>query len=199
MKRLGITRESDRMERVLEIFGERCDIDELEHRVKALDEKKKTDLLMSCMYLTTRVMSEFPVEVETDLIPRMNEFGLTEAFIIASIKMLYNDSEEHWEYGIDIYNERKYNFVIMDKTTNALDDSINKILDSLSEVELNTVVRDCIYGLGLNMSAKDLADFLVSTNFNSVSIVIKYFKEAMRGERFDSYLKFDTIYVKRVE
>lgn len=187
------------MERVLEIFGERCDIDELEHRVKALDEKKKTDLLMSCMYLTTRVMSEFPVEVETDLIPRMNEFGLTEAFIIASIKMLYNDSEEHWEYGIDIYNERKYNFVIMDKTTNALDDSINKILDSLSEVELNVVVRDCIYGLGLDMSAKDLADFLVSTNFNSTSIVIEYLKVAMRGERFDSYLKFDTIYVKRVE
>ena len=49
------------------------------------------------------------------------------------------------------------------------------------------------------MSAKDLADFLVSTNFNSVSIVIKYFKVAMRGERLDSYLKFDTIYVKRVE
>ena len=45
------------MERVLEIFGERCDIDELEHRVKALDEKKKTDLLMSFMYLTTRAMS----------------------------------------------------------------------------------------------------------------------------------------------
>ena len=29
------------MERVLEIFGERCDIDELEHRVKALDEKER--------------------------------------------------------------------------------------------------------------------------------------------------------------
>lgn len=187
------------MERVLEIFGERCDIDELEHRVKALDEKKKTDLLMSCMYLTTRAMSEFPVEVETDLIPRMNEFGLTDAFIIASIKMLYNDSEECWEYGIDIYNERKYNFVIMKKTTNALDESIDRILDSLSEVELNIVVRDCIYGLGLNMSPRDLADFLVSTNFNSASIVIKYLKVAMRGERLDSYLKFDTIYVKRVE
>lgn len=187
------------MKRVLEIFGEICDIDELEHKVKTLGEKEKTDLLTSCMYLTTRAMSKFPVEVETDLIPRMNEFGLTDAFIIASIKMLYNDSEECWEYGIDIYNERKYNFVIMKKTTNALDESINRILDSLSEVELNIVVGDCIYGLGLNMSPRDLANFLVLTNFNSASIVIEYFKAAMRNDRQGNPLKFDTIYVKRVE
>ena len=37
------------MTRVIEIYRERCDIDELMYRIKSLDDKKRSKLLRSCM------------------------------------------------------------------------------------------------------------------------------------------------------
>ena len=113
-------------------------------------------------------------------------------------KMVKRDSY-YVRNNIEIYDECRYKYVIMNEITYALDESIDAILRSLSKKDRDTVLKDCICGLSYGMSVKDLSEFLVLKGFDPASIVIEYLEMAKRFDRQGIDIGIQTIYVKRIE
>ena len=186
------------MTRVIEIYRERCDIDELMYRIKSLDDKKKSKLLRSCIDL---YMNDEPNHGYTAVqaAKLTEELGLTNEVIFTIITKLVKKNEYYVRDCIEIYDECRYKYVIMNEITYALDESIDAILGSLSKKDRDTVLKDCIYWLSIGMNDRDLSEFLVLKGFDPASIVIEYLEMAMRFDRQGIDIGIQTIYVKRIE
>lgn len=186
------------MTRVIEIYRERCDIDELMNRIKSLDDKKRSKLLRSCMdiYMNNGSSYEYTAVQVAKLV---EELGLTNEVIFAIITKLVKRDAYYVRNNIEIYDECRYKYVIMNEITYALDESIDAILGSLSKKDRDTVLKDCIYGLSHGMSDRDLSELLVLKGFDPASIVIEYLEMAMRFDRQGIDIGIQTIYVKRIE
>ena len=186
------------MTRVIEIYKERCDIDELMYRIKSLDDKKRSKLLRSCMdiYMDNGSNHGYTAVQVAKLV---EELGLTNEVIFAIITKLVKRDAYYVRNNIEIYDECRYKYVIMNEITYALDESIDAILGSLSKKDRDTVLKDCIYGLSRGMSDRDLSELLVLKGFDPASIVIEYLEMAMRFDRQNIDTGIQTIYVKRIE
>ena len=186
------------MTRVIEIYKERCDIDELMYRIKSLDDKKRSKLLRSCtdIYMDNEPNHGYTAIQAAKLI---EDLGLTDEIIFTIITKLVKRNEYYVRDCIEIYDECRYKYVIMNEITYALDESIDAILRSLNKKDRDTVLKDCIYGLSCGMSDEDLSEFLVLKEFDPASIVIEYLEVAMRFDRQNIDTGIQTIYVKRIE
>lgn len=186
------------MTRVIEIYRERCDIDELMNRIKSLDDEKRSKLLRSCMdiYMDNEPNHGYTAIQAAKFI---EELGLTNEIIFAIITKLVKRDAYYVRNNIEIYDECRYKYVIMNEITYALDESIDAILGSLNKKDRDTVLKDCIYGLSINMSGKDLSELFVLKGFDPASIVIEYLEMAMRFDRQGIDIGIQTIYVKRIE
>ena len=186
------------MTRVIEIYRERCDIDELMNRIKSLDDKKRSKLLRSC---TDIYMDNEPNHGYTaiQVAKLVEELGLTNEVIFAIITKLVKRDAYYERNNIEIYDECRYKYVIMNEITYALDESIDAILRSLNKKDRDTILKDCIYGLSRGMSDRDLSELLVLKGFDPASIVIEYLEMAMRFDRLNIDIGIQTIYVKRIE
>ena len=186
------------MTRVIEIYRERCDIDELMNRIKSLDDEKRSKLLRSCtdIYMDNEPNHGYTAVQAAKLV---EELGLTNEVIFAIITKLVKRDAYYERYNIEIYDECRYKYVIMNEVTYALDESIDAILRSLSKKDRDTVLKDCIYGLSIRMSGNDLSELLVLKGFDPASIVIEYLEMAMRFDRQNIDTSIQTIYVKRIE
>ena len=186
------------MTRVIAIYRERCDIDELMYRIKSLDDKKKSKLLRSCMDIYMNNGSNYE-NTAVQAAKLVEELGLTNEVIFAIITKLVKRDAYYVRNNIEIYDECRYKYVIMNEITYALDESIDAILGSLSKKDRDTVLKDCIYGLSRGMSDRDLSELLVLKEFDPASIVIEYLEMAMRFDRQGIDIGIQTIYVKRIE
>lgn len=186
------------MTRVIEIFKERCDIDELMYKIKSLDDKKKSKLLRSCMDIYMNNGSSYE-NTAIQAAKLIEELGLTNEVIFAIITKLVKRDAYYVRDCIEIYDECRYKYVIMNEITYALDESIDAILRSLSKKDRDTVLKDCIYWLSIGMNDRDLSEFLVLKGFDPASIVIEYLEMAMRFDRQNINTGIQTIYVKRIE
>lgn len=187
------------MTRVIEIFRERCDIDELMYRIKSLDDEKRSILLRSCidLYIENEPNHGYTA---TQAAKFIEELGLAnEAIFTIITKLVKRNAYYMRRNNIEIYDECRYKYVIMGEITYALDESIDAILRSLDEKDRDTVLKDCIYGLSCGMSGNDLSEFLVLKGFDPASIVIEYLELAKRFDREYIDLGIQTIYVKRIE
>ena len=186
------------MTRVIEIYRERCDIDELMYRIKSLDDKKRSKLLRSCMDI---YMDNEPNHGSTAMkaVKLIEELGLENEVIFGIITKLVKRNEYYGRNNIEIYDECRYKYVIMGETTYALDESIDAILRSLNEKDRDTVLKDCIYGLSCGMSGNDLSELLVLIGFDPASIVTEYLEMAMRFDRQNIDTGIQTVYVKKIE
>ena len=186
------------MTRVIEIFRERCDIDELMYRIKSLDDEKRSILLRSCIDL---YMENEPNHGYTSMqaAKLIEELGFMDEIIFTIITKLVKRNAYYGKNNIEIYDECRYKYVIMNEITYALDESIDAILRSLNKKDRDTVLKDCICGLSYGMSGKDLSEFLVLKGFDPASIVIEYLEMAKRFDRENIDTGIQTIYVKRIE
>ena len=186
------------MTRVIEIYRERCDIDELMYRIKSLDDEKRSKLLRSCMDL---YMENEPNHGYTSMqaAKLIEELGFVDEIIFTIITKLVKRNAYYGKNNIEIYDECRYKYVIMNEITYALDESIDAILRSLSKKDYDTVLKDCIYGLSHGMNDRDLSELLVLKGFDPASIVIEYLEMAMRFDRQGIDIGIQTIYVKRIE
>ena len=186
------------MTRVIEIYRERCDIDELMNRIKSLDDEKRSKLLRSCtdIYMDNEPNHGYTAIQAAKLV---EELGLTNEVIFAIITKLVKRDAYYVRNNIEIYDECRYKYVIMNEITYALDESIDAILGSLNKKDRDTVLKDCIYGLSHGMSDRDLSELLVLKGFDPASIVIEYLEMAMRFDRQNIDIGIQTIYVKRIE
>lgn len=186
------------MTRVIEIFRERCDIDELMNRINSLDDEKRSKLLRSCMdiYMDNEPNYGYTAIQAAKFI---EELGLANEVIFTIITKLVKRNAYYERNNIKIYDECRYKYVIMNEITYALDESIDAILRSLNKKDRDTVLKDCIYGLSISMSGKDLSKLLVLKGFDPASIVIEYLEVAMRFDREYIDPGIQTIYVKRIE
>ena len=184
------------MTRVIEIYRERCDIDELMYRIKSLDDEKRSKLLRSCIdiYMDSEPNHGYIAMQAAKLI---EELGLTNEVIFDIITKLVKRNAYYGKNNIEIYDECRYKYVIMGEITYALDESIDAILRSLDEKDRDTVLKDCIYGLSIGMNSKDLSEFLVLKGFDPASIVIEYLEVAKRFDRENIDTGIQTIYVMR--
>lgn len=186
------------MTRVIEIFRERCDIDELMYRIKSLDDEKRSILLRSCidLYMENEPNHEYIAIQAAKLI---EELGFVDEIIFTIITKLVKRHAYYGKNNIEIYDECRYKYVIMNEVTYALDESIDAILRSLNKEDRDTVLKDCIYGLSIGMSTKDLSELLVLKGFDPASIVIEYLEVAKRFDRENIDTGIQTIYVERIE
>ena len=186
------------MTRVIEIYRERCDIDELMNRIKSLDDEKRSKLLRSCIDIYTDNGSIYGY-TEIQLAKLIEDLELTDEIIFTIITKLVKRNEYYVRDCIEIYDECRYKYVIMNEVTYALDESIDAILGSLNKKDRDTVLKDCIYWLSIGMNDRDLSEFLVLKGFDPASIVIEYLEMAMRFDRQGIDTGIQTIYVKRIE
>ena len=124
---------------------------------------------------------------------------LSDEFIIATIKRLLGDSEDYWGLGLEIYTAHKYRYTIMGKECYAIDESVDAILKSLSAEDLDTVVRDCIREMRLNIDCDEFVDMIMPDKFDPRLIVVKYLEEATKRDRRGRSMKIDSIRVERIE
>lgn len=186
------------MTRVIEIYRERCDIDELMYRIKSLDDKRRSNLLRSCidLYMENEPNHEY---ISMQAAKLIEELGFVDEIIFTIITKLVKKNAYYGKNNIEIYDECRYKYVIMNEITYALDESIDAILGSLSKKDRDTVLKDCICGLSYGMSDEDLSEFLVLKGFDPASIVIEYLEVAKRFDRENIDTNIQTIYVKRIE
>lgn len=186
------------MTRVIEIYRERCDIDELMNRIKSLDDEKRSKLLRSCtdIYMDNEPNHGYTAVQAAKLI---EELGFVDEIIFAIITKLVKRDAYYERNNIEIYDECRYKYVIMNEVTYALDESIDAILGSLNKKDRDTVLKDCICGLLRSMSDEDLSELLVLKGFDPASIVIEYLEMAMRFDKQNIDTGIQTIYVKRIE
>lgn len=186
------------MTRVIEIYRERCDIDELMYRIKSLDDEKRSKLLRSCMdiYMDNEPNHGYTAVQAAKLI---EELGFVDEIIFTIITKLVKRNAYYVRDCIEIYDECRYKYVIMNEITYVLDESIDAILGSLNKKDRDTVLKDCICGLSHGMNDRDLSELLVLKGFDPASIVIEYLEMAKRFDRQNIDTGIQTIYVKRIE
>lgn len=181
------------MTRVIEIFGKVCEFDELPDVLKTLDAERTSELLGACAILITDYM-----HCNAPLAGVIEQIGLSDEFIIATIKVLLNDTRDYWGFGIEIYTAHKYRYTIMGKECYAIDESVDAILKSLSAEDLYTVVRDCIREMRLNIDCDEFVDMIMPDKFDPRLIVVKYLEEATKRDRHGRSMKIDSIRVERI-
>lgn len=182
------------MTRVIEIFYEVCEFDELPDVLKTMDLVRKSELLGTCAYL---LGESHCISSNTSGIIEAVE--LSDEFIIATIKRLLGDSKDYWGLGLEIYTAHKYRYTIMGKECYAIDESVDAILKSLSAEDLDTVVRDCIREMRLNIDCDEFVDMIMPDKFDPRLIVVKYLEEATKRDRHGRSMKIDSIRVERIE
>ena len=87
----------------------------------------------------------------------------------------------------------------MGKECYAIDESVDAILKSLSAEDLDTVVRDCIREMRLNIDCDECVDMIMPDKFDPRLIVVKYLEEATKRDRRGRSMKIDSIRVERIE
>ena len=80
----------------------------------------------------------------------------------------------------------------------AIDESVDAILKSLSAEDLDTVVRDCIREMRLNIDCDEFVDMIMPDKFDPTLIVAKYLEEATKRDRHGRSMKIDSIRVERI-
>ena len=83
------------MTRVIEIFGKMCEFDELPDVLKTLDAERTSELLGTCAILITDYM-----HCNAPLAGVIEQIGLSDEFIIATIKVLLNDTRDYWDSAL---------------------------------------------------------------------------------------------------
>ena len=183
------------MTRIIEIFYKICEFDELPDVLKTMDLVRKSELSGTCAYLLGDRMHCNSSNISGII----EAVELSDEFIIATIKRLLGDSEDYWGLGLEIYTAHKYRYTIMGKECYAIDESVDAILKSLSAEDLDTVVRDCIREMRLNIDCDEFVDMIMPDKFDPTSIVVKYLEEATKRDRRGRSMKIDSIRVERIE
>ena len=191
----GERTESDSV-RVIEIFNERCELNDLKDRLKSLNEEKKAILTKACVWLSARFMG-LDGCVEDHMMSIIREMKLSDEFIMATIKRLLDGKRDYWKHGIiDIYTVRKYKYIVMGKEYDSSDEAIDVILNTLSEDDRNIIIEDCITLLA--HTRENFAKMLISSNFDYRTLIVEYFDTVERLERHDRSMGMNRIYVERV-
>ena len=115
------------MTRVIEIYRERCDIDELMNRIKSLDDEKRSKLLRSCtdIYMDNEPNHGYTAVQAAKFI---EELGLTNEVIFTIITKLVKRDAYYVRNNIEIYDECRYKYIIVNNITYALDESNDAML-----------------------------------------------------------------------
>lgn len=182
------------MTRIIEIFYKICEFDELPDVLKTMDLVRKSELLGTCAYL----LGERMHCISSNISGIIETVELSDEFIIATIKRLLGDSEDYWGLGLEIYTAHKYRYTIMGKECYAIDESVDTILKSLSAEDLDTVVRDCIREMRLNIDCDEFVDMIMPDKFDPTLIVAKYLEKATKRDRRGRSMKIDSIRVERI-
>lgn len=182
--------------RVIEIFNERCELNDLKDRLKSLNEEKKAMLTRACVGLSARFM-DLGGCVEEHVMSIIHEMKLSDEFIVATIKRLLDGKRDYWKHDIiDIYTVRKYKYVVMGKEYDSSDEAIDVILNTLSEDDRNIIIEECITLLA--HTRENFAKLLVSSNFDYKTLIVEYFDTVERLERHDRSMGKNRISVERV-